>query len=235
MRFNTVFRIFTVLTFVIIASIIGLSTVGNKYFVVEMIEIRGNEKISDREVIKRSGIRAGYTSMFFMENKAEDRIDNNPWVRKVRVTKEFPGKVLVEIEESKPFCITLDDSGIPHYLSTEGRKIGKAKVTYGLDFPIIRTEGKVNQNTLEEAVRILKLSKTSTVLKWEEISEIKVNPDFGIRIFTNDKRLIDFGKGNILGKWYKVEKIISHSRSANLKEQYINVSSEDIGVINFNI
>ncbi len=235
MRINTVFRIFLVLTFVIIASIIALSAIGNKYFVVEIIEIRGNDKISDREVIKRSGIRAGYTSMFFMENKAEDHIYNNPWVSNVKITKEFPGKVLIEIKESTPFCILLGDSGIPYYLSTEGRKIGKAKSTYGLDFPIIRTEGKVNQIILEEAVRILKLSKTSTILKWEEISEIKVNSDFGIRILTNDKRLIDFGKGNILSKWYKVEKIISHSRRVNLKERYINVSSEDKGVINFNI
>lgn len=235
MHIKTVIRSFFILTLIISASITVLTVSGNRFFTVELIEIRGNDKISDREVVKRSGIRAGYTSMFFLENRAEELIQKNPWVRRVSVSKEFPGRVVVEIAESEPFCITLDETDTPYYMSSEGERIGKAEIKHGLDFPIIRTEGKVKKNIIEEAIRILKLSKTSSILKWEEISEVKVNQDFGIRIFTTDKRLIDFGRGNILGKWYKVEKIISHSRSVNLQEQYINVSSENIGIINFSI
>ena len=235
MRSRSVLKIFLFLTFASVLCVTVLTTLGDRYFVVEMIEIRGNEKISDREIIKRSGIRAGYTSMFFMENSAEQYIYENPWVKDVSITKEFPGKVIIDIAESEAFCITVDESDTPYYLSPEGKKIGKAKSVHGMDFPVIRTEGKVEQNTLEEAIRLLKLSRTSDILKWSEISEVKLNPDFGIRIFTTDKRTIDFGRGNILGKWYKVEKIISHSREINLQEQYINVSSKNLGVINFNI
>lgn len=235
MRIKTLIILFCALTFLTIASIIALTAGGNRFFTVEMIEISGNEKIPDREVVKRSGIKAGHTSMFFIEEKAESLIEKNPWVKDVQITKEFPGKVKIEIDESGIFCITVDESDIPYYLSPEGEKIGKADYEYGLDFPVIRTQRKVTRNTLEEAIRILKLSKISTILRWEEISEVRVDEDFGIRIFTTDKRLIDFGKGNILGKWYKVERIISHSRNINLEEQYINVSSDNIGVIDFNI
>lgn len=235
MKSKTIIKFIALLAFFTASSAAVLSVIDNRFFVVEIIEINGNEKISDREVVRRSGIRAGYTSMFFLETRAEELIYENPWVSHVSVQKEFPGRVVINIAESTPFCITVDEDDIPYYLTSEGEKIGKAKSKHGMDFPLIRTEGKVNQNTLEEAIRILKLSKTSSILNWEEISEVKVNPDFGIRIFTTDRRLIDFGRGNILSKWYKVEKIISHSRNINLQEQYINVSSENIGVINFNI
>lgn len=232
---NFKIKLFTGLTFVIIATAVVFLTFSHKYFVVKIIDIKGNEKISDREVVKRSGIRAGYTSMFFLESRPEELISNNPWVSKVSIVKEFPDKVVIDISESEPFCLTADESDVPYYLTAEGKRIGRASPEYGMDFPIIRSEGKVKQNTLEEAVRLLKLSKSSSLLNWDEISEVRVNHDYGIRIITNDKRFIDFGKGNILSKWYKVEKIISHSRNIDLKEKYINVSSEKMSVINFNI
>ena len=232
---NSTIKIFTGLTLVIIAGVVVFLTFSQRYFVVKIIDIKGNEKISDREVVKRSGIRAGYTSMFFPESRAEQLISMNPWVSKVSIVKEFPDKVVIDITESEPFCLTADESDVPYYLTAEGKKIGRANPEYGMDFPIIRTKGKVKKDTLEEAVRLLKLSKSSSLLGWNDISEVRISADYGIRIITTDKRFIDFGNGNILNKWYKVEKIISHSRNIDLKEKYINVSSENMSVINFNI
>lgn len=206
-----------------------------KFFTVTVIEIRGNERITDREVVKRSGIIAGYTSMFFLESRAEENIYRNPWAESVRIEKIFPDRVIITIEEAEPFSLKIDETNIAYYISEDGRKRGKAEAKYGLDFPIIRTEGKVKQKLLNEAVRVLNLTKTSAILGWDDISEIRVSNRHGLKIFTNSRTVIDFGTGNTLSKWQRIEKIISFSSGFNLHEQYINVTTEGVGVIDYNI
>ena len=95
-------------------------------------------------------------------------------------------------------------------------------------------EGNHNEELVLDAIALLKLSKNSNVLNWKEISEIRLSNNLGIRMITNDRRYIDFGSDNLTIKWYRVEKMISKARSKNLIEKYINVTSEKLGIIDFN-
>lgn len=81
----------------------------------------------------------------------------------------------------------------------------------------------------------MKLSKHSNVLNWGEISEIIVSNKLGIRLITNDRRYIDFGTGSLVIKWHRMERIISKTRSINLKERYININSKKLAVVDFQI
>ncbi len=220
---------------ILLAAAVSISiAVRNERFKVKEIVIEGNEKVTKREIIKRSGIIAGYTSMFFVERSSISRIKRNSWIKEVRIKKIFPNKVVIKISEHKPFCLIKEAQSI-YYLSENGIKTETAKPQKGLDFPIIHVEGNLGERSIMEAIELLKLSKKSDILKWDDISEIIVNPVYGFRLLTNDKRYIDFGKRDIISKWKKVEKIILHSRKFNLKEEYINISSTTTGVIDFNI
>ena len=46
-----------------------------------------------------------------------------------------------------------------------------------------------------------------------------VEKHFGIKLLTIDRRLINFGKDNMVSKWRKIEKIIVHARKRNLVEK----------------
>ncbi|NIP30853.1 MAG: FtsQ-type POTRA domain-containing protein [Candidatus Dadabacteria bacterium] len=224
----------------IVAAIVGslyalFNITKPKYFTVSEIIIEGNNRIDPSEIIKRSGIRAGVTSMFFLESIAINNIMENPWASKVQIQKEFPGKITINVLESKPYCIIIDDKGKPHYLSENGKKLGPAIIKEGLDFPVILSDGILYSELLDQAIEILNLSKSSSILNWKEISEVNISQEHGLKLITVDKRLIEFGIGNIKSKWYRVEKIISHARTKNLSEDYINISSENLGVVNFNI
>lgn len=199
------------------------------------IVIKGNSRVNSEEIIKRAGFIAGVTSMFFMESNSINKIKKNPWIKSVKITKEYPGKILINIEENKPFCILKNENETYHYMDKDGKKLGPLEIKQGLDFPIIFSDGITNSDLIDQAINILILSKSSSVLNWKEISEITVNPESGIKLITVDRRLIEFGSGNITNKWYKVEKIITHARTKNLSEDYINISSENLGVVNFNI
>ena len=205
----------------------------SKHLTVKEIVIIGNSKISPSEIIKRSGIRAGSTSMLFSASKAEQKILENPWVSEVRMKKLLHGKIKVEISENDPFCIVAREGAKPHYIDGQGKRLGVAEPSQGLDFPVISSKEEISPGLMLQAIEILNLSKSSSVLDWSEISEIVVEETFGIKLLTLDRRFVTFGKNNMKNKWHKVERIIVHSRKKNLVEKDIDISSGEVGVIGY--
>lgn len=205
------------------------------FFKIDQIEIVGIKKVSEKEILKRSGLIIGGNMVFFSDAAVTREILKNSWITDVHIKREFPGKVIVEIKEAEPFCMALGEDGELYYMSKSGKKLGKANFDIGLDFPVLTGEGIEDPELLGEALEILKFSLGSAVLTWKEISEINVNPIYGITVLSTDGRRVDFGQEDIEKKWYRVEKIISHARGINLSEKYINISSGKIGIVDFKL
>ena len=229
------FRALIILGIIVISVSFCIYLFSSASFLVDEIVIEGTNRITNAEVIKRSGIRAGMSTVFFHEISAKNSLLKNPWVKEVRIVKEYPSKVVISIDEYEPFCIAALEDGNYLYLSETGKKLGEINHKDGLDYPVITMDGRHDESLIGEAIQLLKLSKTSSILHWDEISEVKISNRFGIRLLTNDARYIDFGTGNLISKWFKVEKIIGRSRNINLTEEYINISSENMGIVDFKI
>lgn len=205
------------------------------FFKIDQIEVVGIKKVSEKEILKRSGLIIGGNMVFFSDAAVTREILKNSWITDVHIKREFPGKVIVEIKEAEPFCMVLGEEGELYYMSKSGKKLGKANFDIGLDFPVLTGEGIEDPELLGEVLEILKFSLKSAVLTWKEISEINVNPIYGITVLSTDGRRVDFGQEDIEKKWYRVEKIISHARGINLTEKYINISSGKIGIVDFKL
>ena len=204
-------------------------------FTVQEINITGNTRIKEKEILKRSGLRQGESSIFFFENSVEEYILKNPWVQRVSVTKEFPKKVNIEIKEEESYCLLFDENGKLYYISKEGKRLGPANFDEGLDFPVLIGEGINDPDLVKEALQLLELSSGSKVLNWDKISEVHLNSIYGINLFTIDKKRIEFDTKNIVSKWRKVEKIITHAKMMGIEEKYINISLDNMGVVNFDL
>jgi len=221
--------------FVVVAAIAAACYVTLRLgmFTVEEVVVTGNNRITSKEIIKRSGIREGVSSIFFFEDQVEEDIKKNRWISTVEVVKEFPKKVHITIKEAEVFCIVLGDEGKPLYMSRDGQVLDTGNFDLGLDFPVLIGEGIKDPELLKEALDILELSKNSSTLKWDSISEVHVDSLYGINVFTNDKLRIEFDRDKIAEKWDNLEKILRYSDTLGLSESYINVSSGSKGVVNF--
>jgi len=202
-------------------------------FTVQEINISGNTKINEKEILKRSGLRQGESSIFFFEDSVEENILKNSWVKGVSVTKEFPKKVNIQINEEESYCLLFDENGKLFYINKEGKRLGPANFDEGLDFPVLIGEGINDPDLVKEAIQLLELSSVSKVLNWSNISEVHLDSIYGIDVFTVDKKHIEFDTKNIVNKWRKVEKIITHAEIMGIEEKYINITSDNMGVVNF--
>ena len=228
-------KILSVFAVLILLGVSAYFTLHLGIFTVQEISISGNTKIKEKEILKRSGLREGESSIFFFENSVEQSILKNPWVKGVSVTKEFPKKVYIDIEEEKSYCLVLNEDGNLLYLSKEGKRLGPSNFDEGLDFPVLIGEGINDADLVSEAIQLLELSSESKVLNWTKISEIHLDSIYGINLFTVDKKRIEFDTKNIVNKWRKVEKIITHAEMIGIEEKYINISLDNMGVVNFDL
>lgn len=228
-------KIFSVILVLIVLVASAYITLHLGIFTVEQINISGNTRIKEKEILRRSGLRQGESSIFFFEDSVEESLLKNPWVKTISVRKEFPKKVYIEIVEEEIYCLLFNEYGELYYLSKVGKRLGPANFDEGLDFPVLIGEGINNPDLVKEALQILELSLRSKVLNWSKISEVHLDSIYGISLFTIDKRQIEFDSKNIVNKWRKVEKIISHAEMLGIEETYINISSDSIGVVSFEL
>ena len=149
--------------FVVVAAIAAACYVTLRLgmFTVEEVVVTGNNRITSKEIIKRSGIREGVSSIFFFEDQVEEDIKKNRWISTVEVVKEFPKKVHITIKEAEVFCIVLGEEGKPLYMSRDGQVLDTGNFDLGLDFPVLIGEGIKDPELLKEALDILELSKNN--------------------------------------------------------------------------
>lgn len=228
-------KIFSAILVLVILIASAYVTLHLGIFTVQEIDITGSTKIKHKEILKRSGLRQGESSIFFFEQTVEENILKNPWIKSVSVTKEFPKKVNIEISEEELYCLSMDQDGKLFYVNRDGKRLGPANFNQGLDFPVLIGEGINDPDLLIQAMQILELSSASKVLNWSKISEVHLDTIYGIDLFTVDKKRIEFDSKNIINKWRKVEKIITHAEMMGIEEEYINISSEKMGVVNFDL
>ncbi len=229
-------RVLLFIIFVTAIGFLGMLTLRLNILAVKDVVITGNQRVDQVEIVKRSGLRKGESTIFFFESKVRRNLLKNPWIKDVRVVKDYPSGVKIEIEEFVPYALMTTEQGELYYLSETGQRLGKGTMDEGLDYPLILIgDSMVNEALMSEALTLLQLSLVSHVLGWDQVSQLYLDSIYGITFYTTDRRRIEFSSGDIKEKWQRVEKIIKHAESMNLRESYIDISQLDMGVVDFNI
>lgn len=218
-----------------LSTVVALICLHLRIFDITEIEITGTNRVTEKEVLKRSGLRKNESTIFFRERDISEEIKKCPWIAEVTIKRHIPHKVTLHVTEAAPSWLVVGEDGEVLYMSSKGEILGKADFEYGLDFPLLVGDGISDQDLLEKALEIRRLAMNSDLLNLDEISEVHLDTVYGISVFTTDKRRIDFGSSNITEKWYKMEKIMRYTRKINLIEQYINISSEKQGIVDFKL
>ena len=109
------------LKFIVVVFIMSLFTYFVSYTKITNIYIKGNNYLTDQEIIDISKLKNYPISIKNTCNKIEKRLENNTYIKSVKVTKNiYLNKVYVEIEENYPlFYYESENKTILH----NGRKI----------------------------------------------------------------------------------------------------------------
>jgi cell division protein FtsQ len=151
-------------------------------FNLTQINIQGNRKIDEKEILERAGIKMGANIFSLDLGKMEQQIREDKRIKKVWVKRKLPQAILIEVEEKKPaLWINLPD-GL-YGLSKEQEIIPLKEEDFQHDFPVVT--GLVSSSFLEKE----NLSPKS--YEWWPNRKIKSALEFYKALVENDSSFMD--------------------------------------------
>jgi cell division protein FtsQ len=157
------------------------------YFVLTSVEVEGNLRTSDEEVVRLADIRPGQSLWDVSARSVAFRTETHPWIHKAEVRIEASGRVVIQVRERKPIAIVRFDE--LHYVDRRGHVLGTLNPEDSRNFPMITGLEK----GAERAFAPVALPRTAQLLRWcerrgtiDELSEVHVDREAGITMFPAD-------------------------------------------------
>jgi cell division protein FtsQ len=151
-------------------------------FNLTQINIQGNRKIDEKEILERAGIKMGANIFSLDLGKMEQQIREDKRIKKVWVKRKLPQAILIEVEEKKPALWINFPDGL-YGLSKDQEIIPLKEEDFQHDFPVVT--GLVSSSFLE------KENLSPKPYEWWPNRKIKSALEFYKALVENDSSFMD--------------------------------------------
>lgn len=192
-------------------------------FRITELRLTGARSVTERQVLQLAGLQQGINLMVFNASAAEKKIATHPWVAEVRVKKQWPSGVLVDIREYMPFAM-INQGGESErklsYIDYTGHIIAEVQEGGSLDFPVINgaesddiAEGLLVQGSKAEgALQLLHFAaRGNALLPLQSVSEVRITADKGLVLHSVDHPFpIHFGSDYLQYKFNRLLQVLKN-------------------------
>lgn len=147
-------------------------------FTIQRLDLSGAVHTPGDELLRRAGIVAG-AHIFSVDVAAAARaMEQAPWVRRARVSRELPDGLRITIEEHE--AVALVEAGGLFAINPEGRAFKRVTASDGLDLPIVtgltheELAPGADRGALATALAIMAAYETSGMKDRAALSELHV-------------------------------------------------------------
>jgi cell division protein FtsQ len=216
---------------VAILSVLGLAIVfGGKaklaealhsiaWFKINKIDVVGCTAVARDKLVEASGIVLYQTSLLALNSsQIEAKIAAVPWVARVEVTKDWPSRIAITIEENAPFALlhSPDTEGMQlQYIDAKGVPFASVPLGADIDFPVITglaeiTDPELREKALAEALLFLrKVHGNDPHLPAQSVSELHFTKAGEMVVYHVDYPFpIFFGNGNTKQKYSRLIQVL---------------------------
>jgi cell division protein FtsQ len=181
------------------------------YFAVREIQVRGAEKFGGNEIVALAGLKHGM-NMWRVEPAAiEKKVAKHPWVRHILVRREFPRRVVIEIEERTPKAIVA--MGKLYYVDSDGVVFKEVGAGESVQFPLLTglrpnelgSQDPAVRRKIQDAVRLSDLMANGAHM----ISEVHFETGDRVVLYTAAYPLaLHMGWGDWENKVSRVDRVL---------------------------
>lgn len=185
------------------------------HFAVTAVEVRGTSRVEPERILAASGIVRGANLWTIDPHAVRARLAALPEIRRVDVIRELPNRVVIAVEERRPF--TLVHAGRLHWLDEEGHALGEASRAVSPEVPVISGLSEEDLRTMRSApgpraraaiTLIRALLRTGSSLT-AEISEIDMSRAEGPVLYTVDGVEVRLGAEDWEARLARLEAVLA--------------------------
>lgn len=205
------------------------------FFSVRETVVRGCKELTEKDIVALAAVRSAPNILSLNLEAMARRIRTNPWIRQVSIGREFPGRLVIVIQERKPVALLekgnalflLDDDGTPF------KKLAAGEVN---DLPVLT--GLVRTDRVDEALLKSALALLNTLAAAKDappigvVSEIHGNETFGLSLFTDTGLCLQLGFDGYETKLKRLAPVMEDLDKKNLKSAFLLIDLNDPAKIN---
>lgn len=210
--------------------------VGNTTFLkLDRVDVSGLKKLTRDEILSSAAVRIGDDLLGLRLSRIGEQLTKNPWVASVRVRRNFPHSLSIDVVERQPVGIV--SMGYLYYLDSRGEIFKPLQEGDSLDFPVITGLSEDDlvkdpsgaKETLKGILALLQhLQKEGTGFKLADISELHYDKGFGYTLFTTDKGVpIRLGMNGFDEKLDRLSKVYAELQLQIPVLEYIDLDYND--------
>ena len=207
------------------------------YFSTHAIEIQGQSRLSENEILEQAGIKRGDNLLAINLRVVRKRLLAHPWISKARVAREIPETIRIVVSEHKPLAVV--DLGRKFLINRQGRIFkengqkdpkGLPLVT-GIAYADISLGDDALTPAMQTVVEVLQRSqKKESILPYVEIRKLHMDAQMGITLNVwKQERKIKLGISRFEYKFQRLKKLLPHLKYNNKWEGFhaIDVNNPD--------
>ncbi len=191
------------------------------YFSVKEITVTGYKKVGGSEIVALAGLKPGVNIWKVNPTRIEAKLSRHPWVRRGVVRREFPRRVIIQIEEWKAKGIVVleklyyaNADGIVFKTVEPGEKTNLPFIT-GLEKEGSGLNNRQTQKRISEALTLSDLFAKSSMA----VSEIRFRPQGEVIAYPISHSVpLHMGWGNWSGKVQRLKRVWMEWKG---REQYL--------------
>ena len=213
------------------------------YFRTQRIEVSGNSRISDAELIAQAGIHPGDNLLAVNLSLARKRLLAHPWVAGARVAREIPATLCLYVREHHAIAVV--DLGRQFLMNEKGRVFKEYTESDPKGLPLITGIGYADISlgddglgpALTAVLKVLSISrKQENALPYSAVESLHYDPELGITL--KDRRngaTIMLGGGGYDKKYDRLEVLVARLSGNSRWRSYrsIDLNNPDRAVVKF--
>lgn len=186
--------------------------VENSYFSVREIQVHAGERVGGNEIAAVAGLRQGMNIWKVDAAAIEQKIAKHPWVRRVVVRRDFPRRIVIDVEERTPKAIVaarqlyyIDADGVIFKEVDPGENV-KFPMLTGISAETLMAGDPATRKRIQEALRLAELMEQRS----HTLSEIHFDaPDRLVVYTTKFPVALRMGWGDWDGKLAHLDQLLA--------------------------
>jgi cell division protein FtsQ len=153
------------------------------YFALHDIRFEGCKNVKPQELMSLANVRQGYNILALNLREISQKIIANPWVKDVRIERNFPHQLIIEITERVPVALASQEDLF--LVDREGDLFKKVERQDNIDMPVITGLSLSEPSTqrVKEILDFLETAEHMGVFPTRTVSEVHVDGDYGITFY----------------------------------------------------
>ena len=219
---------FVLLAVVVIAAFVLGAKLLTRQFNVKEIIVSGNYHLDKDDIVKSMKIKKGRPLLDIRSADINERLRENPWIKRVALKKQFPGTLLIKVEEAAPKALLSIKKKL-YIIDADGDILERIKGESIPFLPVIKEISPKNKKEIKEVLKLIACLSEKNILSSRESVEIGTE-SYGL--FVNmDGEFIKVGYGDYSEKFDRWIELEPEIRKRGVPIEYIDLRFKDSVIV----